>query len=52
MPPAPLSRSITDPWFWTAIVLVLVPFMVTRAIERSGKGKQVDKPGDRLGTIP
>jgi len=50
-PPAPISRTITDPWFWTVIVLVLVPLMGTRAIERSGKGNQVDKLGDRLGTI-
>jgi hypothetical protein len=47
-PPAPISRTLADPWFWAGIVLVLVFFVVTRAIERSATGEVILKGMDRI----
>ncbi|WP_244488199.1 DUF305 domain-containing protein [Aureimonas sp. Leaf454] len=47
-PPAPISRTLADPWFWAAIVLVLVFFVATRAIERTSSGEVILKGMDRI----
>lgn len=39
--PAPIGRTLADPWFWTGIALVLVFFLATRAIESSRIGERV-----------
>jgi len=40
-PPAPLTQTLADPWFWTAIVAVLVFFLATRALEPLPAGQRV-----------
>lgn len=40
-PPQPVSATLGNRWFWLAIVLVLVFFLATRAVERSSLGKTV-----------
>jgi hypothetical protein len=40
-PPAPVIGTLTNTWFWLAIVLVLVFFMATRALERQPAGQAV-----------
>ncbi len=45
--PAPISRTLTDPWFWTGIGLVLIFFIVTRLIERSALGEATLDAMDR-----
>lgn len=47
-PPAPISRTLVDVWFWSAIVLVLAFFVATRAIERSAAGEVILKGMDRI----
>ena len=47
-PPAPISRTLADPWFWAAIALVLVFFVATRAIERTSSGEVILKGMDRI----
>lgn len=37
--PQPLVATLVNPWFWTAIVLVLVFFVATRAAERTQIGQ-------------
>jgi hypothetical protein len=39
-PPQPVAATLTDIWFWTALALVLVFFLATRAVEptRIGQG--------------
>lgn len=46
-PPAPVTRTLTDPWFWTALALVLVFFLTTRAIEGTRFGATVSGGLDR-----
>ncbi len=46
--PAPLTRTLTDPWFWTGIALVLVFFIVTRLFERSAVGNVALDTMDRV----
>lgn len=50
--PAPISDTLTNVWFWLAIVLVLVFFVATRAVEKSSIGETVlagmDKISDPL----
>ncbi|OWY03454.1 DUF305 domain-containing protein [Thioclava sp. IC9] len=36
--PAPITRTLTDTWFWSGIVLVLVFFIATRLVERTTVG--------------
>jgi hypothetical protein len=31
-PPRPVAESLGDVWFWTAIAVVLVFFLATRAV--------------------
>jgi hypothetical protein len=40
-PPQPVSATLSNVWFWLAIVLVLVFFLATRAVERSSVGEAV-----------
>ena len=47
-PPAPVMLTLTNPWFWTAMVLVLAFFMVTRTIELSRFGDPILNAMDRL----
>jgi hypothetical protein len=46
--PAPIGNTLTDVWFWTAIILVLVFFVATRAIERSPIGETILSGMDRV----
>nr|WP_245247650.1 DUF305 domain-containing protein [Tianweitania sediminis] len=46
--PAPITNTLSDVWFWTAIVLVLVFFVGTRAVERTGFGERVLSGMDRV----
>ena len=46
--PQPLALTLTNPWFWTAIVLVLGFFLATRAIETTDIGQAVLTGMDRL----
>ncbi len=39
-PPQPIVATLTNPWFWTAIVLVCVFFFATRLLEKSAAGEQ------------
>jgi hypothetical protein len=39
--PQPLSATLGNVWFWTAIVLVLGFFLATRAVERSRLGQRL-----------
>lgn len=47
-PPAPVSATLTDDWFWFAIVLVLAFFVATRALERSSYSETVLRGMDRV----
>lgn len=40
-PPQRMMETLTDPWFWTGIGLVLVFFLLTRAIERTRLGQGI-----------
>ncbi|MBP1806179.1 DUF305 domain-containing protein [Rubellimicrobium aerolatum] len=46
-PPQPVGASLTNPWFWTAIVLVLAFFLATRAFERGAAGQRALDAMDR-----
>jgi hypothetical protein len=46
--PRPVSATLHDVWFWTAIVLVTVFFAATRAIERTRVGEAVLAGFDRV----
>lgn len=46
-PPRPIFSTLADPWFWAGIVLVLVFFIATRAVERSAFGETVMQGLDR-----
>ncbi len=47
-PPAPISLTLADPWFWTGIAFVLVFFVATRAVERSSHGEAILAGLDRI----
>jgi len=47
-PPALVSATLMDGWFWLAIVLVLAFFVATRALERSRYGEVVLRGMDRV----
>jgi hypothetical protein len=40
-PPAPVSDTLTNLWFWTAIVLVLAFFVATRVVEQQRIGATI-----------
>ncbi|GGH23014.1 hypothetical protein GCM10007036_28470 [Alsobacter metallidurans] len=46
--PRPVSATLQDVWFWTAIVLVTVFFAATRAIERTQFGAAILAGLDRV----
>ncbi|MGB3501341.1 MAG: DUF305 domain-containing protein [Mesorhizobium sp.] len=46
--PAPIGNTLADVWFWTAIALVVVFFVATRAIERSPAGEPILSAMDRV----
>ena len=45
--PQPLGATLTNPWFWTGIVLVLMFFLATRLIESSSRGEAILARMDR-----
>ncbi len=45
--PQPVSVTLSDPWFWTGIVLVMVFLMLTRLVEQSRFGASVMAAMDR-----
>jgi hypothetical protein len=47
-PPQPISVTLTNPWFWTGIALVLAFFLATRVVETSKSGEAVLDGLDRL----
>lgn len=50
--PAPIGDSLANPWFWTAIALVLVFFLAARGIEMTAAGqgalRLLNRATDRL----
>ncbi|MBU1306950.1 MAG: DUF305 domain-containing protein [Alphaproteobacteria bacterium] len=46
--PAPITATLTNLWFWLAIVLVLGFFIITRIIEKGTVGESVLLEMDRL----
>jgi hypothetical protein len=46
--PAPIGNTLADVWFWTAIGLVLVFFIATRAIESRPVGESILAGLDRI----
>ncbi len=46
--PAPIGDTLANFWFWTAIVLVLVFFVATRAVEKSRIGDNILAGMDRV----
>ena len=53
--PQPVSVTLSDPWFWTGIVLVMVFLMLTRLVEQSRFGASVmaamDRARDGISTL-
>ncbi|HEY8384303.1 MAG TPA: hypothetical protein VIL09_19350 [Microvirga sp.] len=47
-PPQPVGQTLTDPWFWVAILMVLGFFLATRAVERGPVGQQALAVMDRI----
>lgn len=47
-PPQPVVATLADPWFWVGIVMVLVFFLATRAVEKSAAGEAVLRGLDRM----
>jgi branched-subunit amino acid transport protein len=47
-PPAPIVNTLTDLWFWVAILLVLAFFLATRFIEQGPFGEAVLKGLDTV----
>jgi hypothetical protein len=47
-PPQPIATTLANTWFWTGIVLVLVFFIATRAVEKSTGGETILLRMDRL----
>lgn len=39
--PQPITVTLFDPWFWVAVLLVLVFFVATRALEKTAAGERV-----------
>lgn len=46
--PRPVAATLHDPWFWTAILLVIIFFAATRLIERTWLGQAVLAGFDRV----
>jgi hypothetical protein len=46
--PQPVSMTLSNPWFWTGIVLVMFFLVMTRLVEASSFGAQVTRVMDRL----
>ena len=47
-PPQPIAATLTNPRFWTGIVLALAFFLATRAIEKSNAGEAILRAMDRI----
>jgi hypothetical protein len=47
-PPQPIGVTLANTWFWTGIALVLVFFLVTRAVEKSSIGETILQGMDRI----
>ena len=47
-PPQPLSTTLANPWFWMGIVLVLMFFLATRAIEKMSVGQSILATMDKV----
>jgi hypothetical protein len=47
-PPRPIGLTLSDPWFWTGLVLVLVFFLATRLVEKSSTGEAILMGMDRI----
>lgn len=47
-PPQPVAATLSNPWFWTGIVLVLAFFLAARAIEKSPAGDAILAGMDRI----
>lgn len=47
-PPAPVTQTIFDGWFWAGIALVLIFFVATRKLELTSHGEAVLDALDRL----
>ncbi len=47
-PPQPIGATLTNVWFWAGIALVLVFFLVARAVETSSAGEAILKAMDRI----
>jgi hypothetical protein len=47
-PPQPVETTLLNHWFWIGVCLVLMFFLVTRAIEKSSFGNQVLTLMDRV----
>jgi hypothetical protein len=45
--PQPLMNTLTDPWFWTGILLVLLFLIATRLVENSAFGEKTMAVMDR-----
>lgn len=46
--PQPVGETLGNLWFWTALALVLVFFLATRTVERTGPGQAALTGMDRL----
>jgi hypothetical protein len=47
-PPRPVEETLLNQWFWIGVCLVLMFFLVTRAIEKSRFGNQILTVLDRI----
>ncbi len=47
-PPQPIGATLANPWFWTAITLVLAFFLATRFVETRALGRSVLALMDRI----
>jgi hypothetical protein len=47
-PPRAISETLTNVWFWTGIVLVLVFFLATRLVEKTPTGQSILDGMDRI----
>ena len=47
-PPMPIAATLTNIWFWTALVLVLVFFIATRFLEEKPVGQAVTGIFDKV----
>jgi hypothetical protein len=47
-PPAPVISTLSNVWFWLAIVLVMAFFLVTRVVETSRAGETILLGMDRV----